>query len=91
MDDNAIMNPASAADNDAAPEPPTGAIRTQQSRSKKPSGTTIAKRACDQCKFRKIKVNSPFYLGEGRFMLIFSGILTVQPIAAMPGMCLHGL
>ena len=55
------MNPASAADNDAAPEAPTGAIRTQQSRAKKASGTTIAKRACDQCKFRKIKAIPPFF------------------------------
>ncbi|PWY71528.1 C6 transcription factor [Aspergillus sclerotioniger CBS 115572] len=43
------MNPPSSG---AAASPMTGAIRTDSR--KKPSGA-IAKRACDQCKFRKIK------------------------------------
>lgn len=51
-----FATPAADSHHDAASAPPPTAARAE-SRGKKASGT-IAKRACDQCKFRKIKVLS---------------------------------
>lgn len=81
------MNPAPsvppAGDNHDVSAPTAG--RSQ--RGKKTTGT-IAKRACDQCKFRKIKV---FY-GYGDVGLLI-GVLTgvVQPVATMSRMSVYGL
>lgn len=71
------------------PEPTApGAIRTESRR--KPSGT-IAKRACDQCKFRKIKVPIPspprpawIALSVYRWICLLCSILFRPPMAA-PG------
>lgn len=80
-------SPSSNADNDATSATPTGAIRTQSRSSKKAPGT-IAKRACDQCKFRKIKVIWPFpYSGD----MIGANISTVQSVTTMSRMCFNGL